>query len=268
MMGRMLQLNPRYRHKKIIPLFANTGKELQETLDFVKQCDDYFGWDTVWLEAVIDPEKGKGTRHKVVNYETAKREHEYGPFDDFIKKYDVPNPCKPHGCTRELKIKPMENYMKSLGYKKSDYVSAIGIRADEPRRIKMDVDKIYPLFDYDLNELAVRQFWKKQPFDLQLKTYQGNCRFCYHKSHKKQVTLMRETPDHLSQWWVDREAESPRNFVFTRGYHRMEDMRELAKTNPEDFPWAEDRFDNMDVMAEPLAYSHDKIFGKRKRNTA
>jgi hypothetical protein len=33
-------------------VFANTGQEREETLEFVKQCDDHFGFGTVWIEGV------------------------------------------------------------------------------------------------------------------------------------------------------------------------------------------------------------------------
>ena len=64
--------------------FANTGCEHENTLKFVDQCDKHFGWGVVWVEAVINQEKGIGPKHRIVDYETASR---YGePFEDAIKK--------------------------------------------------------------------------------------------------------------------------------------------------------------------------------------
>ena len=31
-------------------VFANTGEEAEETLEFVKECDEKFNFNTVWLE--------------------------------------------------------------------------------------------------------------------------------------------------------------------------------------------------------------------------
>lgn len=58
---------------EIVTVFANTGKEREETLEFVRDCDSSFGFNTVWVEAVINPEHGKGTTHKIVSFDTADR---------------------------------------------------------------------------------------------------------------------------------------------------------------------------------------------------
>jgi len=39
-----------------IVTFANTGLEHPKTLEFVRNCDDHFGFNTVWLEAVVQRE--------------------------------------------------------------------------------------------------------------------------------------------------------------------------------------------------------------------
>ncbi len=49
-------------------VFANTGEENEETLNFVNRCDKEWNLGVVWIEAKVNPESGKGTRHKIVNY--------------------------------------------------------------------------------------------------------------------------------------------------------------------------------------------------------
>ena len=34
-------------------VFANTGQEHENTLRFVKQCDEYFGFETTWVETIV-----------------------------------------------------------------------------------------------------------------------------------------------------------------------------------------------------------------------
>jgi len=40
--------------------FANTGAEHPKTLEFVNNCDKYWGFNTYWLEAKVNPEQGEG----------------------------------------------------------------------------------------------------------------------------------------------------------------------------------------------------------------
>ena len=51
-------------------LFANTVREMPETLDFVRDCQVKWGVDVVWLEY---DKNGKRTTYKVTDYENASR---------------------------------------------------------------------------------------------------------------------------------------------------------------------------------------------------
>ena len=119
----------------IYVLFANTGEEHEKTLDFVHNCDKHFGFNTIWLEADVRHGEKVSTQYKVVTYETASRNGE--PFEEVIKKYGIPNMGFPH-CTRELKMNPTDNYMKEIS---KDYTTALGIRADETRRVSKSATK-------------------------------------------------------------------------------------------------------------------------------
>ncbi|MDF2427365.1 MAG: phosphoadenosine phosphosulfate reductase family protein [Nitrosopumilus sp.] len=192
-------------HEKII-LFANTGKENEQTLEFIDRCSKHFNFKTVWVEAVVNSEKGVGTTHKIVDFKSASRNGE--PFEDMLKKYGIPNNNYPH-CTRELKQQPMKSYMNSLGYKK--YYSMRGIRADEKHRLSRSEVygiPVYPLAEHlTLNEKMVREFWDRQPFDLELKDYEGNCDLCWKKSLRKKMTLISENQK-IAEWWRRTEKEN------------------------------------------------------------
>lgn len=86
---------------EIITLFANTGEEAEETLEFVDKCDQEFGLNIIWLEAVVNPVLGEGTEAKIIDFLCASRKGE--PFEAVIAKYGIPNPMNPH-CSRELKL--------------------------------------------------------------------------------------------------------------------------------------------------------------------
>lgn len=192
---------------EIVVVFANTGKEREETLQFVNQCDKIFKFNTVWVEAVVDPEKGKGTSFKIVSFETASRKGE--PFERVIQKYGIPNSAFPH-CTRELKTRPIHKYIKSLGWKR--YYTAIGIRKDEIDRIDKNYKKnrfVYPFIALNMkpsDKIDVNIFWFTQDFRLELKGYEGNCDLCWKKSDRKILTLLLENPNR-AEWWDEMQKK-------------------------------------------------------------
>ena len=114
---------------EFIFIFANTGQECEETLKFIDKCDKEFSLNVVWIEAVVNPQHGKGITHKIVSFDTASRNGE--PFEAHIAKSGIPNANKPQ-CSDRLKALPIEHYKKInnlIGIK-----HCIGIRKDEERR--------------------------------------------------------------------------------------------------------------------------------------
>lgn len=175
-------------------VFANTGQENEETLIFVDKVDKYFSLGVVWLEAVVHHNAKKGCTHKVVNFNTARRNGE--PFEDVISKYGIPNAKFKH-CTRELKANPILSYAKSLGWKK--HYTAIGIRNDEVDRMAVKFKKmrfIYPLISHlPVTKPMINMYWSQMPFRLQLKGYQGNCKTCFKKHDPKLYQIAKESPE-------------------------------------------------------------------------
>lgn len=204
--------------------FANTGKEMPETLDFVNECGNQWGVDIVWLELgeyqfmgnYKTGERAGTPRNrattKVVNYETASRQGE--PFSRLIKnrKY-LPNVMM-RFCTSDLKVKRINQYLESIGYK--DWIQCLGIRADEPRRaVKLNNKEdegreIYlPLYLDGITKEIVGDFWKSQDFDLQLTNNNGvadfgNCDLCFLKGYQKRLSIMEQRPE-LADWWIEQE---------------------------------------------------------------
>jgi hypothetical protein len=191
--------HPKYNDYNKLVLFANTGKEKQETLDFVHQVEKNWNIPIIWIEAQIN-DFGKGPTPKVVNYQTASRDGE--PFSELIKKLGLPNKGFRH-CTRDLKQVPMHKYAKEF-FNGENYLTAIGIRADEAHRVSKNPEYIYPLFENNIDERFVRLFWEKQSFDLNLKDYEGNCDLCFLKSIRKKLTIIKENPS-VADWWKHHE---------------------------------------------------------------
>lgn len=180
-------LNERY--KNVINVFTNTGKEVEGTLVFADKCDKYFNLNLVWLEYRHLNQFG------VVNFETASRNGE--PFEDLIKHKGLPT-ARARICTRDLKIRTIDRYLASIGLAPKDYKMAVGIRFDEQHRI---ADKYYPLAqELHVTKQIILEWWKRQPFDLDVPEHLGNCDFCFEKSLRKRLMNV----DH-SGWWQQME---------------------------------------------------------------
>jgi 3'-phosphoadenosine 5'-phosphosulfate sulfotransferase (PAPS reductase)/FAD synthetase len=189
LMAHLLLTRWRDRFDEHVVTFANTGEENEATLEFIRDCDRHFGFNTVWLETSAPGE------HRVVDFGSASRKGE--PYEAVIKRYGIPNAGFPH-CTRELKMRPMTHYLRSIGWGPGEYQSAVGIRADEAtRRAKgrPGVHIVYPLLDWlPTTKQEVNTFWAAQPFRLNLAGYQGNCKWCWKKSTRKLLTVMDDDP--------------------------------------------------------------------------
>lgn len=178
----------------IVVTFANTGCEHPATLDFVRDCDNYFNFKTVWMEAITTPGARIGVRPRIVTYDTASRDGK--PFESYIAKYGVPNRNSPQ-CTSRLKTEIMEYYLrKVVGWKKGTYKTAIGIRSDEMDRVSAKKDEygfIYPLLDAGIRKQDVLSECASWPFDLRIPgEHWGNCVWCWKKSFRKLMTLAKE----------------------------------------------------------------------------
>jgi hypothetical protein len=186
---------------EMLCVFANTGQEDERTLAFVDRCSREWNVPVVWVEALVHHGSKTGTGFKIVTFASASRAGE--PFEEVIAKYGIPNMAYPH-CTRELKLAPIRAYLKSVGW--TDYLSAVGIRADEPKRISDDPKIIYPMYStFPTTKAQVNDWWSDQPFQLDLLGHEGNCITCHKKSDTKLIRIAVEQPSAFD--WADRMEE-------------------------------------------------------------
>lgn len=185
----------RGQYDEIRVAFANTGQENEQTLAFVDQCDKAFGLGVVWVEAVVHHGERRSPTARIVDFASASRDGQ--PFEESIRKYGIPN-SKFKECTRNLKLNPLTNYLASIGWAPGSYDTAIGIRSDEIDRMSAHAEArriVYPLINWlPTTKPQINTWWSRQPFRLQLKGYQGNCRWCWKKSFRKHLTLIAEDP--------------------------------------------------------------------------
>lgn len=191
----------------VVVAFANTGKEREETLRFVHECETQWGVKVHWLEW-RDTEAG----FEEVGYNSAARAGE--PFAALIEKRGfVPNGVT-RFCTTVLKIRTMAKFARSLGWER--WNNPVGLRYDEGRRVLKQIARnesglerftaLMPLSKARVTREMVEEWWSEQPFDLQLMPYEGNCDLCFLKSRGKLAQLMRDNPG-MASWWIEQEAK-------------------------------------------------------------
>lgn len=182
--------------------FANTGKEREETLRFVHECETRWGVRVHWLER--DGKHG----FEEVGYNSAARSGE--PFAALIlEKTYLPNAVT-RFCTSELKVRTMKAYALAQGW--ANWSNIVGLRHDEKHRVdrsrapnKERWTTVLPLDDAKVSNRDVRAFWRNQDFDLGLLPFEGNCDACFLKARPKLFEVERNQPGTLD-WWAAQEA--------------------------------------------------------------
>jgi hypothetical protein len=236
-----------YRDKyAMLVIFANTGLECEETLEFVDRCDRIWGFGLRWVEAVVHHGQEKASTHKEVSFETASRNGQ--PFEEVIKKYGIPNMAYPH-CTRELKANPIRSYVHTI-WSPGTYRIAVGIRGDERQRVTQQPEFVYPLTetphlfkglefpDMYATKPMINDWWEEQPFTLNLQEHEGNCQTCFKKSTPKLVRIAQEHPTRFDfthrmeqKYGLAGHNEDGTKRVFYRGNMSTETILYLARTS-------------------------------------
>lgn len=206
MLHQILEANGDLPEDRVKVMFQNTGREMEETLEFVAEVGRRWGVMITWTE-YLPHEPG----FVEVGYQGASRKGE--PFDALIdKKQYLPNQ-QSRFCTQELKIRTAKKYLVSIGWER--WTAAVGIRADEKHRLGKLAPKErwvnwHPLAAAGVSKHDVAAFWKRQPFDLKLpnvrgKCWLGNCDGCFLKSERSQAVLARDFPERHA-WWEQAES--------------------------------------------------------------
>ncbi len=159
--------------------FTDTGKELPEVYDFLGRIEGFLGRSIAYL----NPERD---------------------FDFWLREYRnfLPSP-RTRWCTRQLKLRPLERWIRDDLNAGKRVVSYVAIRADEPERIGMhathpNLQIRFPLREHGLDKAAVLELLESS--GLGLPTYyrwrsRSGCTFCFYQQKIEWVRLMREHPD-------------------------------------------------------------------------
>ena len=253
MLWRVLQAHGGKLPADAVVCFANTGKEDEATLRFVRDCAERWAVSIVWVE-YRDNEAG----YAVVNFDTASRDGE--PFEAIIRKRNyLPNPVT-RFCTVELKIRAMHKHLKALGWADGDgcWDQFVGLRADEPARVarvraRPSLETVretmcMPLADAGVTVGEVQAFWASQPFTLELPTYNGrtlagNCDLCFLKPSAQVQSLIAKKPER-AVWWARMEAlalaSKPSGAVFRSDRPSYAAMLNTAQVQGDAFGYQDD----------------------------
>lgn len=173
------------------------------------ECGARWGVHITWVEYDWD----ELHRTRIVSHNSASRNGE--PFEALIdRKGFVPNP-RMRFYTSFLKRDRIDSYARHwLGW--TSWSSVSGLRADEPKRVyrqrawgvrkRTGAAVQLPLADARVTETDVLDWWAAQPFDLALRSHEGNCDLCFLKARWKIEAIMRDRPD-LADWWIAQEAK-------------------------------------------------------------
>lgn len=200
MLHKLLEANGSLPDRAVVT-FQNTGREMPETLDFVREVGARWSVNVVWLEY-----QPSAPFFEIVNHNGAARDGE--PFEALIRrKRYLPNQ-QTRFCTIELKVRTAKRYLVSLGWKR--WTNCVGFRADEPHRLNKPKPKDrwtvwHPLADDGVGAHHVADFWRAQPFDLRLPNVRGNCWLgncdgCFLKSEASVAAFTRDFPERAA-WW-------------------------------------------------------------------
>lgn len=211
MLAQILRAHDGELPDRTVAVFANTGREREETLRFVRDMSERW-CPIVWLEFAYDAARRAGRKYqaRVVDFESASRHGE--PFDAMLDVARLPS-FKSRVCTSMLKVDVIDRYMYRVhGLTKRQTRKVIGFRRDEPARWKPAIYQqcaiVYPMVEAGVTQADVAEFWRGQNFDLGIDSARGNCDLCFLKGRANLIETIRAEPER-AQWWMDAEARFP-----------------------------------------------------------
>lgn len=172
-------MRQRHPHLDIEYFFTDTGKELPEVYEYLTRLEGFLGKQIVRL----NPDMG---------------------FDFWLKEFNhfLPSP-QTRWCTRELKLKPFQRWIKPSLRSGQSVTSYVAIRADEDHREGMittdpGLRVVLPFKEHQIDKQGVIEILENS--GLGLPAYYGwrsrsGCTFCFFQQKIEWVRLKQEHPD-------------------------------------------------------------------------
>lgn len=202
-----LALYMRDRVPEMEYVFTDTGKELQETYDYLALVEAFLG--------------------KKITYLNAKKDFDH--WLDVFGNY-LPSP-KARWCTKLLKLKPYEEYIGD-----DPVISYVGIRADEDRTGlisgKPNLTTVFPFkedgIDFDGVMKILEESGIGMPPYLSWGRSHSGCFFCFYQSKYEWVRLLEMYPEQFAQAEKYEREDQKTGTLFTW----MDDMPISALRDP------------------------------------
>ena len=235
--------------------FTDTGKELPEVYDFLGRLEGFLGKSILRLNADRD-------------------------FDFWLKQYNyfLPSP-QTRWCTRQLKLRPFEAWLRPMLDAGTRVISYVAIRADEEYRegyasTHKNLTVRLPFKDVGIDKAGVLEMLDGSGLGLP-KYYEwrsrSGCTFCFFQQKIEWVRLLERHPEAFEEaksyektaldggspfTWTGRESlvelSRPERIAEIKSDHerRLMRLKGKIKTNP-----LRDQFDALDV---------DELYGQQK----
>ena len=186
-------------------VFCDTGSELDETLSYLNLVEAYLGKKIIRLPRDL-PNGGK-----------------YGTFDHWLDVFGgyLPSP-QMRWCTRQLKLKPFEDYIGE-----DPVVSYVGIRADEDRvgyiSTKPNIRAVFPFKEDGIDYAGVMRILHESgigmPPYLKWGRSHSGCYFCFFQQPIEWVRLLETHPEQFEKAQKYEKINTPdgRDFTWNQG---------------------------------------------------
>lgn len=176
----------------VFVVFMDTGAEHPETYKFIRKCVLHWNFNLICLKVKINPVLGQGNIYQEMSIDDIG--YNLNVWMDMIKKYGVPYVAGGEFCTDRMKTTPFKKFCEDK-FGKGNYKTWLGMRADEPKRLRKKGGVGYLADIDDAEKEDILEWWKNQKFDLEVEEHLGNCVFCIKKSIGKVGLATLDEPD-------------------------------------------------------------------------
>lgn len=177
-------------------IFMDTGAEHPKTYEFIRNIVKHWKIRLTCLRVIPNPEMNKPSTYEILTIDQIGPDLE--PWKRMLKKYGHPYVGGAF-CTDRMKTVPFIKYCDEH-FGRGNYTTWLGMRIDEPKRTSPKTGIRYLAEISDFEKQDVIEWWRDQPFDLEIQEHLGNCVFCIKKSLQKVALATKDEPEMAAQF--------------------------------------------------------------------